>query len=78
MIGYWLMTRLSDRARLYIACALFDLSLIGAVITILITSEPPWILGLSWGALTLTAADIIYSVIIIERQKGREEIKVNN
>lgn len=69
MIGYWLMTRLSDRARLILACALFDLSLLGAVVTIWLTSEPPWILGLSWGALNLTAADIIYSVIIIQRQK---------
>lgn len=74
MIGYFLMTRLSDRARLIFACALFDLSLIGAAITIMLTSEPPWILGLSWGALTLTAADIIYSVIIIERQRGEAPI----
>lgn len=76
MIGYWLMTRLSDRARLWFACALFDLSIVGAVVTILLTHEPPWVLGLSWGALTLTAADIMYSVIIIERQ--REEAQINN
>lgn len=76
MIGYWMMTRLSDKARLIFACALFDLSLVGAVVTILLTKEPPWILGLSWGALTLTAADIIYSVIIIERQ--REEPQIDN
>lgn len=74
MIGYWLMTRLSDRARLIFACALFDLSIIGCVITILFTNEPPWVLGLSWAALTLTAADIMYSVIIIERQRKGDAI----
>jgi hypothetical protein len=77
VIGYWLMTHLSDRARLYVACALFDLSIIGCGITLFTSHEPPWILALSWGALTLTAADIIYSVIIIERQRKEAE-KVNN
>jgi hypothetical protein len=72
MIGYLLMTVLSDRWRLILGCALFDLSLVGAGVTIWLTDEPPWILGLSWGALTLTAADIIYSIIIIQRQGGAE------
>lgn len=71
MIGYFLMTRLSDKVRLIVACILFDCSIVGCGLTILLTNEPPWILGLSWGALTLTAADIIYSVIIIERQKDQ-------
>lgn len=71
------MKVLSDRMRLYLGCTIFDLSILGCVVTIVLTNEPPWILGLSWGALTLTAADIIYSVIIIERQREEAE-KVNN
>lgn len=68
------MKVLSDRARLLLGCVIFDVTLIGMPITIYLTSEPPWVLGLSWLALTLTAADIIYSVIIIERQKEGEKI----
>lgn len=67
MLGYLLIKHLSDRARLLIGCALFDLTLVGMCATMLLTSEPPWILGLSWLALTLTAADIISTSFILER-----------
>lgn len=69
MIGYLLIKVLSDRARLILGCAIFDLSLIGMPTTIILTNEPPWVLALSWLALTLTAVDIIYSVVIIQRQQ---------
>jgi hypothetical protein len=64
------MTHLSDRTRLIIGCVLFDLTLVGLVATLLLTHEPPWILGLSWGALTLTAADIISTAVVLVRQEG--------
>lgn len=68
MIGYWLLTHLSDKVRLIVGCALFDLTIFGCVATLLFTSEPPWILALSWGALTLTAADIISTAAVLVRQ----------
>lgn len=71
-MGYLLIKKLSDRTRLIIACVLFDGSLIGMPITMITTNEPKWVLALSWIAITTTAADIIYSVIIINRQKEKE------
>lgn len=69
MIGYWILTHLSDKTRLIIGCVLFDLTLVGCVVTLVYTNEPPWILALSWGALTLTAADIISTALVLVRQK---------
>lgn len=70
MIGYWLLTHLSDRARLISGCAIFDLSIVGCVITLIFTHEPKWVLALSWGALTFTAADIISTALVLLRQEG--------
>lgn len=73
MIGYYLLTQMSDRVRLVVGCALFDLSIAGCVFTLIFTNEPKWILALSWGALTLTAADILSTALVLVRQKeGRD------
>lgn len=73
MIGYLLIKHLSDRVRFLIGCAMFDLTLVGMCATMLLTSEPPWILALSWLALTLTAADIVSTQLVLKR--GGEEDK---
>lgn len=75
MLGYWLLTHISDKTRLYAGCVLFDLTLVGACATILLTKEPPWILGLSWGALTLTAADMISTSLVLQRDSGGDKDK---
>ncbi len=49
----------SRKIRLRIAWALFWLSLLGWPLSIWLTDEPPFILSLSWLALTLTAWDVI-------------------
>lgn len=74
MLGYLLIRHLSDKTRLIIGCILFDLTIIGAAATLFLTSEPPWILALSWGALTLTAADIISTSLVLNRE-GKGESK---
>jgi hypothetical protein len=58
-------------ARWYFAWLLLIGSLIGWPITTIYTDEPPFILGLSWGAIALTALDIIETVRI--QRKDRDE-----
>jgi len=49
----------SRRARLVIAWTLFVASLLGWPLSVWLTDEPPFILSLSWLALTITAWDVI-------------------
>lgn len=49
----------SRRGRLRLAWVMFWASLAGWPLSIVFTDEPPFILSLSWLALTLTAWDVI-------------------
>lgn len=45
-------------------------SLVGWPISLLLTDEPPFILSLSWLALTLTAYDILTTTDVRKQQDG--------
>jgi len=54
----------SPRFKLGVAWVLFVGSLIGWPLSIWLTEEPPFILSLSWLALTLTSWDIIMTTAL--------------
>ena len=58
----------SARFKLFVAWGLFIASLIGWPLSIIFTDEPPFILSLSWLALTLTSWDIIMTTELHENE----------
>lgn len=65
---------MSPRWRRRAAAALLVATLIGWPVSLFTVAkgEPPWVLSLSWLALTLTAADILATTDVRTEQEGED------
>ena len=66
---------MSPKWRRRAAGVLLVATLIGWPVSLLTVAkdEPPWVLSLSWLALTLTAADILATADVRAEQEGEQE-----
>lgn len=58
-----------ERARLILAWVLIAASIVGWPLTLWLTDEPPFVLSLSWLAITLTAWDILNTTHVRNQQE---------
>ena len=63
---------MSPKVRVRAAWALLVLCLIGWPVSLFsfAATEPPWVLSLSWGAMILTALDIVSTQDVREKQEN--------
>lgn len=72
MIGWLLIRFVSPRARRFAAAVILDVSIVLWPLSALTWArdEPPWILGLSYLAITVTCADVLLTSDVRRQQEG--------